>query len=566
VTTRAAQPEESAALPSGEALLRVLPPTESRPGRHRQPGQRRSSPYRDVFAIPEFRGLWSAQALSYAGDQVAQVAIAVLVYAKTGSAFLTALAYALTYLPAILGGPLLAGLADLFPRHQVMIAVNLIRAGLIAIVALPRMPFAGLCSLLFCAVLLSPSLSAARSALLPDVLPPEKFVTGSAIGNITLQISQVAGFVLGAGAVAALGPNRALALDACSLCLSATIIAFWVKPRPAPPRQAKAQLSPMAVARSGAGLVFGNPVLRTLVLFGWLAGFVVVPEGLAAPYARTLGGGPLTVGLLMAAMPAGTIVGAFAIGHLARPSDRMRPMGWLAMLSCAPLIASLLHPPFWLVLGLWSLAGAGGAYQLAAAAAFVQALPTTGGARAFSVAQSGLLAAQGLGILAGGAIAEQAGPQAAVALAGLLGLVVATWLATGWTRQHREMIMQVGRAPQVAAPPDGVSPLPQPPATQPASLPAAASPPAADPAAPAKMPFPRFSGHDRPPAGPDLRLVVDGPMADSSPDPRLADPGPGDPRLPYDGGPSGSMSARAQAPPAEDDFMPPRNLGLPRRS
>ncbi len=39
--------------------------------------------------------------LSYTGDQFAQVAIAILVYGRTRSAFLTALAYALTYLPPI---------------------------------------------------------------------------------------------------------------------------------------------------------------------------------------------------------------------------------------------------------------------------------------------------------------------------------------------------------------------------------------------------------------------------------------------------------------------------------
>jgi len=445
VTTRAEQPERGTGLPSRNSLLRAVPITGSRSGRHRQPEQHPTT-YRDVLAIREFRGLWSAQALSHAGDQVAQVAIAVLVYAKTGSAFLTAVAYALTYLPLIAGGPLLSGLADLFPRHRVMITLDLTRAGFVAVMALPQVPLAGLCTLLFGTVLLSPPFSAARSALLPDVLPPDKFVIGTAIGNMTFQISQIAGFVLGAGAVAMLGPNRALALDVLSFCLSATIIARWVKPRSAPPRETEARPSLLAVARDGTGLVFGNPVLRTLVFFGWLAGFAVVPEGLAAPYAHALGGGPLTVGLLMAAMPAGTIVGTFAIGHLARPSDRMRPMGWLAMLSCAPLVVSLLHPPFWLVLPLWGLAGAGGAYQLAAAAAFGQALSASGRARAFGIAQSGLLAAQGLGILAGGALAQWLGPQAAVALAGLLGLVLAAALATGWTRQHGEMIMTLSSA------------------------------------------------------------------------------------------------------------------------
>ena len=62
-------------------------------GRHRRAPEERSS-YREVFAVGEFRALWSAQVLSYAGDQFAQVAIAILVYGRTHSAFLTALAYA----------------------------------------------------------------------------------------------------------------------------------------------------------------------------------------------------------------------------------------------------------------------------------------------------------------------------------------------------------------------------------------------------------------------------------------------------------------------------------------
>jgi MFS family permease len=396
--------------------------------------------YREVFAIREFRGLWAAQVLSYAGDQFAQVAIAILVYHKTGSAFLTALAYALTYLPPIIGGPLLSGLADMFARRQVMIMCDVVRAVLVALMAIPKLPFWGLCSLLFCTVLLGAPFTAARSALLPDVLPGDKFVLGSAIGNITYQSSQILGFITGAAVVAALHPHRTLALDALSFGLSAVIISGWIKRRPAPRRGQEKRSSLLSATWHGATAVFANPVLRTLLLFGWLAGFHIVPEGLAAPYASALGGGPLTVGLLMAAMPVGVVVGAFAFGRMVRPSARMRMMGWLAMLSCAPLIGSALHPPLWAVLLLWALAGIGGAYQLAAAAAFVQSLPDDGRARAFGLAQSGLLAAQGLGILAAGAAAQAIGPEAVVALSGLLGLVAAIFLATGWTHRRGEMI------------------------------------------------------------------------------------------------------------------------------
>ena len=421
--------------------MAVLPADggEPQPGRHRRAPEKQAS-YREVFAIREFRGVWFAQVLSYAGDQFAQVAIAILVYRRTGSPLLTALAYALTYLPPIAGGPLLSGLADLFPRRRVMIVCDVIRAGLVAAMAVPSMPFAGLCVLLFFTVLLGAPFSSARSALLPDVLPGDTFVVGSAIGNISFQASQILGFVAGAAVVAALNPYRTLATDALSFALSAVIVAGWVKRRPSPHRDPGKRPSLWAVSREGLTMVFGNPVLRTLLLFGWLAGFCIVPEGLAAPYAHSLHGNALDVGLLMAAMPFGTVIGAFAFGRLVPPTGRVRIMGWLAMASCAPLIGSAFDPPLWAVLMLWALAGAGGAYQLAAAAAFVQTVSPEGRARAFGLAQSGLLAVQGLGILAGGAVANLIGAPVAVGLAGLLGLCAAAVLAMSWTLRRGDVI------------------------------------------------------------------------------------------------------------------------------
>jgi MFS family permease len=404
-----------------------------RSGRHRRvPGERPS--YREVFAVGEFRALWSAQVLSYTGDQFAQVAIAILVYHRTRSPFLTALAYALTYLPPIAGGPLLSGLADLFPRRRVMIACDVLRVGTVGLMAIPGMPFAALCVLLFCTVLAGAPYSSARTALLPDVLPGEKFVLGSAIGNITFQASQILGFVAGAAVVQVLDPYRTLGIDAVSFGISALIVVAGVKVRPSPAREGAVRPSLWAVSADGIRIILGNRLLLTLLLFGWLAGFYIVPEGLAAPYAHSLHGGTWTVGLLMSAMPLGMVAGAFLLGRLATPSVRVKMMGWLAILSCAPLMASAWNPPLWAVLLLWALAGAGGAYQLAAAAAFVQALDPSTRARAFGLAQSGLFAVQGLGIMAGGAVAQAVGAPLAVALAGLAGLIAAIMLAVSWTR------------------------------------------------------------------------------------------------------------------------------------
>ena len=69
---------------------------------------------------------------------------------------------------------------------------------------------------------------------MPDVLPGDKFVLGSAIGNITFQASQILGFVAGAAVVAVLDPHKTLAIDAATFAVSALIVLAGVRSRPAP--------------------------------------------------------------------------------------------------------------------------------------------------------------------------------------------------------------------------------------------------------------------------------------------------------------------------------------------
>ena len=200
-----------------------------------------------------------------------------------------------------------------------MIVCDLFRVGTAGLMAIPGIPFAALCTLLFCTVLAGVPFSTARDALVPDVLPGDKFVIGSAVGNITFQASQILGFVAGAAVVAILDPHKTLAIDAGTFGLSALITGVGVRPCPAPARDSAGRTSLWSASTDGVRLVFGSRLL-TLLLFGWLAGFYIVPEGLAAPYARSLHGSALTVGLLMAAVPLGTVIGAFLLGRAAAPS------------------------------------------------------------------------------------------------------------------------------------------------------------------------------------------------------------------------------------------------------
>ncbi|MEV5411356.1 MFS transporter [Thermopolyspora sp. NPDC052614] len=417
-----------------------------RSGRHRRPHDGPAS-YREVIALREFRALWFAQGLSLLGDQFAQVALGVLVYQRTESPLATAAVYALTYLPPILGGPLLAGLADRYARRTIMIVCDMARAVLVALMAIPGMPLAVLCALLFGVVTISAPFSAARAALLADILTGDRYVVGSALQNMTNQAVQMLGFALGGVAILNLGPHRGLALDAATFLASALILVVAVRPRPAPPRDNGSPPSAWRMALGGARLVFGDPRLRTLVLFAWLCGFYIMTEGIAVPYAATLTGDPgllpVVSGLLMAALPMGTVIGAVLFTRYVGPDRRLRVMGWMAMLSCAPLALCALRPPLFAVLVLWVAAGIGGAYQLAANAAFVQCVPPELRGRAFGLVQSGLLTVQGVGILVGGAAAERLGPEAVIALAGAAGTVCAVLLSPAWTRSREDVIAEV---------------------------------------------------------------------------------------------------------------------------
>lgn len=390
--------------------------------------------FRDVLRIQEFRSLWVAQLLSTVGDQLAVVALTILVFDQTGSPLLTAATYAISLLPWLLGGPLLAGLADLLPRRALMIVCDVVRAGLLTLMAWPGTPLWLLCVLLFATQLIAVPFGAARAALLPDVLPGDLYVLGNAVGNITNQLGQVIGFAAGGLLVGVLGSSPTLALDAVTFLVSAALLRWGVRHRPAARSSERASESLLVAAAAGVRLVWGSRDLRVLAGFGWLGAFYVVPEGLAAPYADQIGSGPAGVGILLAAAPCGTVVGALAYSRLVRPAQRLRLMGPLAVLACAPLVLCAVRPGLVASAVLLAVSGMASAYQLAANAAFVTAVPAQSRGQAFGLVQAGINVGQGLAIVVAGAAAQLVDAAWVIVVAGAAGCIAAVALARAWRR------------------------------------------------------------------------------------------------------------------------------------
>ena len=148
-----------------------------------------------------------AQLGSVIGDQLARVALAILVFDRTGSAGLSALTYALTFLPDIAGGPLLSGLADRFPRRRVMVTCDAARAVLVALMAIPGAPVVDpLRPARRSTAALAPFQSA-RAAMLATIMTGDKYGSPPAV-DVTAQSAQLVGFVTGGTLVATFGAAK----------------------------------------------------------------------------------------------------------------------------------------------------------------------------------------------------------------------------------------------------------------------------------------------------------------------------------------------------------------------
>jgi len=388
--------------------------------------------FRDVFAIREFRAVFFAELLSVAGDRLALVALTLLVYDRTRSPLLAAITYAAGYLPWVIGGLFLAGLADRRPRRSVMVTCDAVRAVLVGTMAAPHVPLAALVALLFAATMFAPPFESARAAITPDILQGERYALGTAALQTTMLGAEVTGAVGGGLAVAFIGVRPSLGIDAATFVLSGLLIGLGVRARPAAASPDTATESALAQLRGGFGLVFGNPALRTLLLLGWLVAFYTIPQAVAAPYVHRLGGGPIATGVVLASTVLTTTIATPLFTRFVRPRRRLALMGPLAVMTCATLVLTALRPGLAVSLVIFSASAAFGIYQIAANTAFVVRVPNERRAQAFGIANMGVIVGQGAAFVAAGAAAGVVSAAVVIAIGGGIGAVAAFVLTLRW--------------------------------------------------------------------------------------------------------------------------------------
>jgi hypothetical protein len=391
----------------------------------------------DVLRVRAFSVLYVAEMQSILGDQVARVALAVLVFDRTGSAAASALSFACTVLPAIAGGAWLASIGDRFSRRAVMVGCDVVRAALFALMAIPGLPLAVLFALLVLAVFIGPAFTASEVSVLAVTLDSARFRLATGLRMMTGQLAQIAGFAIGGAAVALLEPRGALLVDSATYVTSAVLVGALLGATGS--RRADLANSPDEPLAKAVGVapddvsparwLWRQPRVRVLVALGWLAGCFVAPEGLAVPFAAGHGASATETGLLLAAIPLGGAFGAVTVARLVPPNARSRLALWMAVLAGIPLIATVAAPSVLAAGVLWGLSGLFAAYQVEVTTQIVRHIPDVRRAGTVGLVAAGLIGAQGFGLIVFGLAAQATSPGTAVAVAGGVGSVLALVLA-----------------------------------------------------------------------------------------------------------------------------------------
>jgi MFS family permease len=313
-----------------------------------------------VFRHRDFRLLLCGQAASTLGDRIVFVALALYV-TDLGSPSDVGIVLAAHAVPLV-GFLLIGGVwADRLPRHKVMVATDLIRAGLHGLLAV--LIFTGHVEIWHIALIEAAFGTAeaffrpAYTGLIPQTVPEEEIQPAKAAFGTVETVAEFAGPALATALVLGVGPGWAFAIDAATFIVSA---AFIVRLRPRVRGIVGERTTVLAELREGWGEVRSRSWIWVIILvfsIGLLTGFgpwMTLGPTVSIEHYDTRA----VYGILVSVMGAGTILGAL-IGFRWRPRHPMRTGMLLALPWAVSFGAFALGLPVALLVVISFVAGTG---------------------------------------------------------------------------------------------------------------------------------------------------------------------------------------------------------------
>lgn len=277
-----------------------------------------TSAYRDVLSMRGMRALIGASAASQIGNWLYNAALLEYVYEATHSAGWVGTATICRLMPYVLLAPWGGAIADRFPRRTVLLAGDLLRLGLMGVLAAVVGASGPVEVVIALTALASAAGSAERPAalaLLPRLVGETLLGAANALLHTVQDLGVVIGPALGAVLLAVATPWIAFLANGATFLISAVLIATMQR------ETARPGLGERAARQLAAGL----KTVRTTPFAAWLIAVVAMVEftygaqtvQLVVYAGHSLGLGRGGYGVLLTAMGVGGVLSTFVNGRLA---------------------------------------------------------------------------------------------------------------------------------------------------------------------------------------------------------------------------------------------------------
>jgi MFS family permease len=276
-------------------------------------------PYLRVIRSPRYLPLWLGQIASNLGDTLNYVAVVVLVFRLSHSSIAVSALVIAEIVPTLLLGPLAGVLIDRFDRKRLLIAADLVRAGLILALAVTHVLW-GVYVIAALLTAASTLFNPALQALLPALLSEDERLAANSVAWSSGRLVQIVGASVAGGLIAWAGTTPAFLANAASFAFSAAMIMrLSIPPYQGPPRAGGLGMW-LRDAREGLGYARRDPFVARLVPVQALTSLVVGATSallvvLAAKHLRISAQG---FGWLLAAIGVGALLGPFLSNWLTR--------------------------------------------------------------------------------------------------------------------------------------------------------------------------------------------------------------------------------------------------------
>jgi len=302
------------------------------------------SPFRHtVFTV-----LWLATVLSNIGSWMQSAAAGWLMTSLSPNPFEVALVQVATTLPMFLFSLPAGALADIVDRRRLLIVVQITGVAVAALFAifvwLEWITPNWLLTFIFLTGIATVLAMPAWQASVSQLVPKEELSAAVALNGVGLNISRAIGPALAGLAIGALGMAAPYWINALSTFAVIAALIWWRPPQPVAQSLPAERI--VSAIRSGLRYARYNPDLRaTLIRSAGFFPLASVYWALLPLLVRArIAGGPETYGILLGAIGAGAVCGAFVLPAAARlGADRVMTAATVATalaLACSPSLVS----------------------------------------------------------------------------------------------------------------------------------------------------------------------------------------------------------------------------------